>query len=288
MTDQPEIGVAVSSTGQVGTGAGYLSAHYEAFRPEYEAMLCSVGIQPGWHVLDAGCGGGDFLPLLAELVGPGGAISAIDLAEDNVATVRERVVGGAFSCPVTLQQGSITTLPFPDGAFDAVWCANTLMYLADDEVIAALGEFRRVTKPGGLVANKEIDAGIHLLAPAPPFLLAHFWEQRADAEWAFARGLLRARGLRTLQRRAGLTETWQQTTVMERWSPLTPITRTFLAQTLGAFARWSDDFDTAGDDTAAWARLRDPDAPDFLLDDPDLYYCEANVVAVGRVPLSAD
>ena len=73
MTDQPQIGVAVSSTGQVGTGAGYLSAHYEACRPEYEAMLRSVGMQPGWHVLDAGCGGGDFLPLLVELVGPGGA-----------------------------------------------------------------------------------------------------------------------------------------------------------------------------------------------------------------------
>lgn len=296
MTDQPGIGVAVSSTGQAGTGAGYLSAHYETFRPEYEAMLRSVGIQPGWRVLDAGCGGGDFLPLLAELVGPNGAVSAIDLAEDNVATVCERVDGGALPCPVTVQQGSITTVPFPDATFDAVWCANTLMYLADDEVTAALGEFRRVTKPGGLVANKEIDTGLHLLAPAPPFLLAHFWEQRA-AHTTFARGLLRARGLRTLQRRASLTETWQRTTVMERWSPLTPIARIFLAQTLGAFARvalahavgplnrWTDERSLPPDELVAWQRLRDPDAPDFLLDDPDLYYCEANVVAVGRVPL---
>ena len=165
MSNQPTIGVTVSSTGQNGTGAGYLSAHYEAFRPEYEAMLRSVGIQPGWHVLDAGCGGGDFLPLLAE---------------DNVATARQRVVEGALCCPVEVRQGSITTLPFPNDLFDAVWCANTLMYLADEEVDRALGEFRRVTKPGGIVANKEIEVGLHLVSPAPPFLLANLWAQRIE------------------------------------------------------------------------------------------------------------
>jgi len=38
------------------------------------------------------------------------------------------------------------------------------------------------------------------------------------------------------------------------------------------------------DDRAIWRRLRDPGAADYLLDDPDSYYCEANVVAVGTVP----
>ncbi len=48
-----------SSTGQLMTDAGWLDAHFETYRPEYEAMLRSVGIRPGWHVLDAGCGGGE-------------------------------------------------------------------------------------------------------------------------------------------------------------------------------------------------------------------------------------
>jgi len=283
MSKQPAIGISVSATGQTGTGAGYLGAHYAAFRPEYEAMLRAVGIRPGWRVLDAGCGGGDFLPLLAELVGPRGAIVAVDLAEDNVAIARQRVTDRAFPCPVDVREGSITALDFPDAAFDAVWCANTLMYLTAEETATALTEFRRVTRPGGLVANKEIEAGLHLLAPAPPFLLARLWARRIEHA-AFARGLVRARGLRALQRRAGLEATWQRTTLIERWSPLEPSAHAFLGQTLGAFARWEDGPDVSADAQATWQRLRDADAPDYLLDDPDFYYCEAASVAVGRVP----
>ena len=58
----------VSSTGQVGTAGGFLDTHFEACRPEYEAMIRSVGLQPGWRVLDAACGGGSYLPLISALV----------------------------------------------------------------------------------------------------------------------------------------------------------------------------------------------------------------------------
>ena len=50
-------------------------------------MLRWVGIQPGWHVLDAGCGSGSYLSLLTELVGAQGSVSAIDLASENVQRV---------------------------------------------------------------------------------------------------------------------------------------------------------------------------------------------------------
>jgi hypothetical protein len=52
-----------SSTGQTGTESSFLDAHFEACRPEYEAMLRSVRLQPRWRVLDAACGGGSHLPL---------------------------------------------------------------------------------------------------------------------------------------------------------------------------------------------------------------------------------
>src|SRR3712207_7490508 len=53
-------------------------------------MLSSVGIAPGWRVLDAGCGSGSYLSLLAGIVGPLGYVQALDLASDNVALVEER------------------------------------------------------------------------------------------------------------------------------------------------------------------------------------------------------
>jgi arsenite methyltransferase len=85
MAASGEFDAHASSTGQALTGADWLDVHFEAERPEYEQMVRSVGIQPGWRVLDAGCGGGSFLPLIAEAVGPVGRIAALDHAPDNSA-----------------------------------------------------------------------------------------------------------------------------------------------------------------------------------------------------------
>ena len=123
-----------ASTGQALTEADYLDTHYAACRPEYEAMVRSVGIAPGWRVLDAGCGGGAFLPLLAELVGAAGRLTALDLAPDNVDIVRGRVAGWGLPCPLEARAGGVTTLPFADDTFDALWCANVLMYLNDADL----------------------------------------------------------------------------------------------------------------------------------------------------------
>src|SRR3954469_7375484 len=120
-----------SSTGQALTGGEWLDVHFESSRPEYEAMFRSVGIQPGWHVLDAGCGSGGFLPLIAEAVGPSGRIAAFDLAPDNIAIVQRRAAEWEDAPPIDARSGSLLDLPYADDAFDAIWCANTTQYLTD-------------------------------------------------------------------------------------------------------------------------------------------------------------
>ena len=265
-----------SSRGHTGSASGWLDAHYAMAQPEYEAMLRSVGIQPGWRVLDAGCGSGSYLPLLAELVGPGGHIIALDLAPENVALVRERVAAGTLACPVEAEVGGVTALPFPDATFDAVWCSNTLQYLQpDEEMLAALREFRRVTKPGGLVGSKEIDLAALQFFPLDPYLFPRLLH---TLDWA---PLVRARGQRRWLEQAGLVEVWQRTTLIERWSPLPPVERAFLAEMLGGFAYLASQRDDLSErDQAVWSTLLEPGT---LLDRPDLYYCEGQVVAVGRV-----
>ena len=47
------------------------------------------------------------------------------------------------------------SFPFPDDQFDAVWCANVTHYLRDDDLRTAMAEFRRVVRPGGMVAIKD-------------------------------------------------------------------------------------------------------------------------------------
>jgi ubiquinone/menaquinone biosynthesis C-methylase UbiE len=148
------------------TGAAWLDVHFAACRPEYEAMLRSVELQPGWRVLDAGSGGGR-PPLIAEAVGPAGAIAALDLAPDNVATVERRAADWGLATPVAARVGSVTTLPYPDDHFDAVWFAATSQYLTDEELAKALTEFRRVVRPAGWWRSRTSTAPCRASCPRP-------------------------------------------------------------------------------------------------------------------------
>jgi len=97
-------------------------------------------------------------------------------------------------------------------------------------MLSALREFRRVTKPADLVASKEIDLGLLLFAPLAPHLFPRLLAARG---WS---NLVRARGQRRWLQQAGLVDVWQRTTLIERWAPLTPTARAFLAETVGGFA----------------------------------------------------
>ncbi len=62
----------MTSTGYAVSDAPWLNLHFRTCRAEYEDALRFIGIEPGWAVLDAGCGSGGYIPLLCELVGPQG------------------------------------------------------------------------------------------------------------------------------------------------------------------------------------------------------------------------
>jgi len=271
-----------SATGQALTEAHYLDTHYEACRPEYEAMLRAAGFAPGSHVLDAGCGGGSFLPLLAELVGATGRLTALDLAPDNVAAVRERLAAWALPCPVEAQAGGVTALPFADATFDAVWCANVLMYLDDDACAAALAEFRRVTRPGGLVAVKELDVAFSLVYPATPGLSWRLWDGLFGA--GVGTGPLRSHALRRLMEAAGFAAVRQRTTVVERWAPLRPVERRLWGGIYAHFAGQSEALALPEADRDFWREQRDPASPGAIINHPEFYLSEGDVLAVGIVP----
>ena len=89
----------MTSTGHAASDAPWLDAHFESARAEYEEALRFVGIKPGWTVLDAGCGSGGYVPLICELVGSTGRVTALDLAPENIAQVERLVQRGALRGP---------------------------------------------------------------------------------------------------------------------------------------------------------------------------------------------
>jgi len=104
----------ITSTGHAVSDAPWLDVHFESARAEYEEALRFVGIEPGWTVLDAGCGSGGYVPLICKDVGSTGRVAALDLAPENIAHVERLLRDGRFSAPVDLRVGSVLDLPFAD------------------------------------------------------------------------------------------------------------------------------------------------------------------------------
>lgn len=260
--------------------AAYLDRHALAAAPEYQAMLRSVGLRPGMHVLDAGCGSGSFLAEIAEQVGSAGRIHALDLDPDNVEIAARR--GGALPCPVTASVGDVTRLPWPDHAFDAVWCANTLQYVDDVAYPRALAELRRVVRPGGMLALKEYDVGALLLHPADPLLVSQVLAT-AHPSAVRLRRLARAYGFRTRLRALGLEPVEQRTWLVERHAPLQAVERDFVADAVRYLYGIAREAGLVDAHPESWAPLA-PDAPRPLHEHDDLVWREAHIVAIAHVP----
>ena len=109
-------------------------------------------LRPGLRLLDFGCGSGDISVGLARAVAPG-EMHGVDLQEAQIELARSLAVSTGTD-NATFHVGDVTALPFPDGFFDVAHCHTVLMYVPDTQ--AALAEVKRVLKPGGLIACREM------------------------------------------------------------------------------------------------------------------------------------
>lgn len=119
-------------------------------------MAAAAGIAAGQRVLDVGCGIGDPTLQIAVLVGPHGRVVGIDVAEDMVATARDRAAALGLA-HVEFRAADVMTEAFAPESFDAVLGRWSLNYVADPA--GALGRLRTALVPGGRIA---------LAAWAPP------------------------------------------------------------------------------------------------------------------------
>lgn len=99
-----------------------------------------VAARPGPRVLDVGAGQGSFSRLLAAR---GFAVTSAEASPAAVDVLRRRTPGQVV-------EADAATLPFADGAFDAVVLGEVLEHLEDD--VSALREARRVLLAGGFIA----------------------------------------------------------------------------------------------------------------------------------------
>lgn len=115
-------------------------------------MLDALDPRAGHSVLDLGCGPGTDLDALAQAVAPAGAVIGVDLDEKMVAAARERTAGRSV---VEVRHGDVHDLPLADDSADRARTDRVLQHVADP--LAALGEIRRVLRPGGRLVMGEPD-----------------------------------------------------------------------------------------------------------------------------------
>src|SRR5688572_22080673 len=107
-------------------------------RQRFALEMVESAIPPPSKILDAGCGSGVMAEKLMER---GYAVWGLDFAEPMIRQAREHCGSDQFGV------GDIEHMPFPDNTFDVVVSLGVIEYLESDE--QALGEIRRVLRPGG-------------------------------------------------------------------------------------------------------------------------------------------
>jgi SAM-dependent methyltransferase len=122
--------------------------HFRSTEPEQPIELAIVthfaSLLPrsSADVLDAGCGAGRMLPVLA---GAGCRVVGVDLSENMVR--RARRDHPDFQTRV----GSITDLPYPDDSFDGLFSWYSTIHTPDEELATVFAEARRTLRPDGHV-----------------------------------------------------------------------------------------------------------------------------------------
>jgi len=114
-------------------------------------VLKEVGIKPGFHVLDYGCGPGGYIIPLAELVGKSGKIYALDIHPLAIQRVQRLVSKKQLTNVETICSDCKTDLS--DKSIDVALLYDTLHGLSKSNEV--LAELHRVLKPNGILSFSD-------------------------------------------------------------------------------------------------------------------------------------
>lgn len=122
------------------------------FQPPYETAV-RHGLEPGMRVLEVGPGSGTYTVGAALRVGEQGKIVTVDIEPRMIERVRRKAQNEGVT-NIEARVADVYDLPFDDGTFDAAYMIAVIGEIPDPD--RAMGEFRRVLKPGGTLAFSEL------------------------------------------------------------------------------------------------------------------------------------
>jgi SAM-dependent methyltransferase len=188
------------------------SAGYERFMGRWSRILAPqyvrfAGVKDGDRVLDVGTGTGS-VALAVESALPIAKVVGIDPSEGFIAFARKNAKRAQF------EVGDAQRLRFADASFDHTMALLVMNFIPDH--VKAIGEMRRVTRPGGSVSACvwDYDAGMEMLR--------FFWDEAVALDPAVEpkderhMKLSRQGQLGALWKSAGLVDVQEQPLVIEQ------------------------------------------------------------------------
>jgi SAM-dependent methyltransferase len=114
-----------------------------------QALLDAAGPQPGFKILDIGCGCGSTAIAYAKAAGSSGRVLGLDVSAPMLAHARSRTLAANLS-QIELREGDATVAPLDKGAFDLIASRFGVMFFSDP--VAAFQNLRQALKPDGRLA----------------------------------------------------------------------------------------------------------------------------------------
>jgi ubiquinone/menaquinone biosynthesis C-methylase UbiE len=115
------------------------------FAPGAQFLIELAGLGAGEWALDVACGTGIVARTAASRVGASGKVAGLDKNESMLEVARQ--ASSEMHPAIEWRKGNASDIPFPEAAFDVVFCQQGLQFFPDQS--AALREIHRVLAPNG-------------------------------------------------------------------------------------------------------------------------------------------
>jgi ubiquinone/menaquinone biosynthesis C-methylase UbiE len=142
-----------------------LQRQAEELATDSAALLDRVGLRPGDHAIDLGCGPRGILDMLSERVSPSGRVVGLDADPAHTAMAAEFAAGRGLS-GIEVMTADARSTGLPPDSFDLVHARTLLVNLPEPAEVVA--EMMRLARPGGWVASMEPDTEHVLCYPPHP------------------------------------------------------------------------------------------------------------------------
>ena len=112
-------------------------------------LLDDLGLAPGWHCLEVGCGAGGIALWLADRVGETGRVLATDLDT--------RFLDAEDRANLEVRTHDVVIDPLDEAAFDVIHARAVVEHLSDRELV--IKRLAAALRPGGWLLIEETDFG---------------------------------------------------------------------------------------------------------------------------------